>query len=510
MRKFLGSIVVSLIFIVTVVPALSQDTVCVASYNLLNYPGGSTSGRDQYFRAVVSWMHPDLLAVEEMTSQAGVNEFITSVMNANEPGTYATIQFHDGPDTDTEIFFKPSLWDFIDTVYVPTALRDIGDYTLQHKKSGEMFHVLAIHLKASSGTANEDKRLAEATILRNHLNAYPAGTNFVIVGDYNIYRSTEPAFQKLISSEANDNGRALDPLNMVGTWQDNPSFAQYFTQSTRTASFGGGATGGLDDRFDVMLISYSLQPKLVTGSYRAVGNDGNHLNSSLDILPNAAVPDSVALGVYNASDHLPIMARFVFQSVPLSIQLSAFTAVAAYNGNVELKWSTSSEINNYGFHVERSLKPQSDFADVSGLIPGHSTTNQPQQYIFVDTTTATGRYYRLRQIDLDGSVHFTESIEVSRTAGIPLERPGSFGFLGNYPNPFNPSTIIGFRIREYGMVTVKVFDLLGRDVTTLVHQTKGPGEYSVQFDGTGLSAGVYILRLQSGANSAVSKMVLLK
>ena len=118
--------------------------------------------------------------------------------------------------------------------------------------------IYSLHLKASQGSENETKRLAEATILRNHMNNLSPNSNFMVVGDYNFYDSDEPAFDMLISDQTDNDGRVFDPINQPGNWHNNGSFASIHTQSPRTTQFGGGAPGGLDDRFDLMLVSNSL------------------------------------------------------------------------------------------------------------------------------------------------------------------------------------------------------------------------------------------------------------
>jgi endonuclease/exonuclease/phosphatase family metal-dependent hydrolase len=148
-------------------PLGTLDTVRIASYNLLDYPGSDFSTRDPYFRRVIHSMKPDVLVVQEMTSQTGVNTFLSDVLNTYQAGLYSTIAFHDGPDTDNHIFFKSSKVSFVSASYIPTALRDIAEYVLQVTSSGEQIRLYSVHLKASQGY--ESDRLAEATILRNQI-----------------------------------------------------------------------------------------------------------------------------------------------------------------------------------------------------------------------------------------------------------------------------------------------------------------------------------------------------
>ncbi|GEM_PF-908793 len=307
------SSVASCVLFLSVHPALSQsDTIRIQSYNVLNYPGSTSSIRNPYFRTVIGQIDPDILVVQEMVSNSGLIQFKSQVLNFATPGLYDSVTFNDGPDSDNGLFYKSAAFSFVSASYIPTALRNIAEYVLLHNGSGEQIRIYSVHLKASQGFENE--RYQEALILRNHLNALPSGTNFIVTGDFNIYESTEPAFSKLTGSEADDDGRCFDPLNLIGDW-GNASFAPYHTQSPRlNNNFAGGATGGLDDRFDMFLRSASLQDNLLLSSYTAYGNDGNHYNDSINRMPNTAVDLATANALHYASDHLPVFVDLVLSS----------------------------------------------------------------------------------------------------------------------------------------------------------------------------------------------------
>lgn len=291
-----------------------QQDYTVMSYNLLNYPGNDTTVRNPYFRTVISATQPDILVVQEITSQAGVNGFLINVLNSASGG-YATGVFNDGPDTDNAIFFKSEKFNFIANNVIPTSLRDINEFILSETTTNDTIRIYSVHLKASTGTQNELQRLAEATALRNVTDTLPPNSNFIVLGDFNIYRSSEPAFQKLLDQTTN--GYFIDPLNLVGTWNDNSTFAPYHTQSTRTRQFGGGATGGLDDRFDMILMSQAVMDtggiEFVQGSYITYGNDGLHFNDSINRPPNTAVGQLIADALHYTSDHIPVIATLRFK-----------------------------------------------------------------------------------------------------------------------------------------------------------------------------------------------------
>ncbi len=459
-------------------------------------------------------LNPDVLVVQEMISASGVSEFHGNVLNAVAPGLFDYVPFHDGPDTDNELFFRTDKLEVLSASYIATELRDIAEYVVRPIHSSEQIRIYSFHLKASSGTANEQERLAEATVLRSYLNNLSGETNFILVGDYNIYKADEPAWQKLIGSETNNNGRSIDPLNLIGTWTSNASLAQYHTQSPRVRSFGGGSTGGMDDRFDIILTSSSLTDNLLVSTYQAYGNDGNHFNDSINRLPNAAVPDSIANALHNASDHLPVTAKFVFQRTALPIQLASLTAsLNSTHDSVLVRWTTLTETNNYGFEVHRRAG-ENDFETVpNSFVPGHGTTLQPQTYLFAEQIPpGPNLQYRLKQIDLNGNVFMTEAVYLENLTDVALStKPSSFLLSQNYPNPFNPETIVEFSVENTGLTTLDVYNVLGENIATLFDGIALQGQrYKIRFNGTRLASGVYMYRLQSGPSTEIRKMVLMK
>jgi len=193
------------------------------------------------------------------------------------------------------------------------------------------------------------------------------------------------------------------------------------------------------------------------------------------------------------------------QDSGLPVELTSFTASVS-GRDVNLKWSTASETNNYGFEIERreSSVEISDWTSV-GFINGSGTTTELRSYSFEDKKLSAGAYqYRLKQIDIDGSFEYSDiiDVEISTVSDFILEQ--------NYPNPFNPSTTIKFSISESGNTTIRVYNLLGSEVTTLLNEMKQPGTYEINFDAAGLSSGTYFYSMESGNFRQVRKMILLK
>jgi photosystem II stability/assembly factor-like uncharacterized protein len=208
-----------------------------------------------------------------------------------------------------------------------------------------------------------------------------------------------------------------------------------------------------------------------------------------------------------------------YQSDIIPVELITFTATREGN-EVELRWATATETNNSGFAVERMSIPnsKSEFRNPNwteiGFIQGSGTTTEAKAYSFVDEDVTKGNHkYRLRQIDLDGSYTYSNEIEVEVDFS-----PEEFVLYQNYPNPFNPNTVISYQLSVTGNVILKVYDILGNEVVTLVNEEKQPGVYEVEFSADvshpgevrNLASGIYFYRLHISGFIATRKMVLLR
>jgi hypothetical protein len=186
----------------------------------------------------------------------------------------------------------------------------------------------------------------------------------------------------------------------------------------------------------------------------------------------------------------------------IPVELTSFTAITLKSG-VQLKWSTSSEVNNKGFDVERRAEGK-NWSKI-GYVEGKGTTTENQNYLFVDKNIASGKYqYRLKQVDFDGTVAFSQVINVE------FNSPVTYELLQNYPNPFNPSTKINYSVAQAGLVTIKVYNMLGQEIRTLVNGHKDAGNYSVDFNADNLFSGVYFYKIEAGNFVQVKKMTLIK
>lgn len=191
-----------------------------------------------------------------------------------------------------------------------------------------------------------------------------------------------------------------------------------------------------------------------------------------------------------------------------------------FGNSVLLEWETATEQDNLGFNLQRK-NVQNEWETLI-FIEGHGNSNVPHQYFYLDTTAIYAAqhnliYYRLEQLDIDGGIDYPDSIEVDFPTSVRTEILATeFILHQNYPNPFNPSTKIGYSVAvgdgysTADNVTLKVYDLLGREVSTLVNESKLPGDYEVKFYAENLPSGVYFYQLKTNNIILTKKMILLR
>ncbi len=201
---------------------------------------------------------------------------------------------------------------------------------------------------------------------------------------------------------------------------------------------------------------------------------------------------------------------------PLPVTMTSFAGRIGESGSgVLLQWATVSEVNNYGYTVQRKGGEDQAFVDLPGaFVAGHGTTVEPQSYRFTDNSVgAAGSYaYRLKQQDLNGAVQYSQSIivNVSLTAVVEAA-PREFRLMQNYPNPFNPATMVKFSVPVSGRATMRVYNMVGQEVTTLFDGVAEAGRYyAVSFNAAELASGVYFYRLVTEQKTDVRRMMLVK
>lgn len=227
------------------------------------------------------------------------------------------------------------------------------------------------------------------------------------------------------------------------------------------------------------------------------------------------IPTSPFWGIYD-DDNMTLWStgQFLNQvNFPLPVELGSFSASLMDNKHVLLRWSTISSVNSYGFEIEKSVgskqssvsnNPETLWEKI-GFVESLGNSNTMIEYSFTDVTPNYSPVikYRLKMIDNDGSFTYSDVVEVD--AG-----PVAFELMQNYPNPFNPSTIISWVSPESSHQVLKIFDVLGNEIATLVDEFKEAGNHTIDFNAAGLASGVYIYRLMAGSFVETKKMVLLR
>ncbi len=208
-------------------------------------------------------------------------------------------------------------------------------------------------------------------------------------------------------------------------------------------------------------------------------------------------------GIPSNLDHWNFGANFpvrILEIVP--VEFISFNA-AGHNGEVQISWSTATETNNKGFQVERKDNFSGKW-NPEGFVGGSGTSTEKKDYAFADKNPSAGiNYYRLKQIDLNGSFSYSKVIEVNVV-------PVDFVLKQNYPNPFNPSTTIEYYTAQPGKVSLKVYDITGKEAADLVNENQKAGQHSIKFNAAGLASGVYLYSLEAGNFTATKKLMLIK
>lgn len=227
--------------------------------------------------------------------------------------------------------------------------------------------------------------------------------------------------------------------------------------------------------------------------------------SSTGYFSDVTVPGTITTGNIGFNPNFATLAGgpFHLATAIVPVELTSFKA-SCNNGIVNLSWQTATETNNRGFYIQRSIDGVM-FNDLS-FVNGKGNSTEISKYEFIDNNTLSGNiYYRLKQVDYDGTVSFSNVVEVSNTMAEIFE------LSQNYPNPFNPSTTIKFTVPQVGIASLTVYNSLGEKVSELFNQVAQNGNmYSISFDGSKLSSGVYFYQLTQGSFSSVKKMMLIK
>ncbi|MFK5889521.1 MAG: T9SS type A sorting domain-containing protein [Flavobacteriaceae bacterium] len=334
----------------------SQTQLKVMSYNLLDFPEQLPNPRENYLKNIIDDIQPDIFMVCELENETGAdlilntsltttdNRYARAAFVGNQSSTYQGIQ--------QLVFYNSHKLELTNQTEVITVVRDINHYTFKLKTvdvaTNPIFlEVYVAHLKSSQGYENQRAEMAQD--FTSSLGRIPSNHFVIIGGDFNLYTSSELAYQELL-----DNTNAIvmvDPINRSGSWHNKSSFTDIHTQSTHTgqnfyqiSSYCCGAGGGLDDRFDFILMSKNLQTSTdlhyVTGSYKAYGNNGNCFNKRInDTSCTGTYSQTIRDNLYKMSDHLPVVMQLETPQNTLAVKEQKLVqSVFFKNGNLLNNW----------------------------------------------------------------------------------------------------------------------------------------------------------------------------
>jgi serine protease AprX len=251
-------------------------------------------------------------------------------------------------------------------------------------------------------------------------------------------------------------------------------------------SFGSGTSFSCPIAAGICALILQKNPSLTPMEVRNVLRSASSNNSN----PNKLI----GWGIINALTAINL--------VVVPVELTSFNAVYS-DGKVNLVWITATETNNFGFEVER--RDEFSAYESIGFIDGNGTTTNRVTYNFSDQNLTNNKYYyRLKQIDFNGSFEYSNEVQVD------INDLNDFQLYQNYPNPFNPSTKIKYLIPQNSFVKITLHDILGSEIKTLVNETVQPGTYEITLSGSNLSSGMYFVRLSSENIQRTLKISLIK
>jgi Secretion system C-terminal sorting domain len=357
---------------------------------------------------------------------------------------------------------------------------------------------------AIAGTTNQDAIAEFDLTTGNYLGNFIAPNAAQMDGPWDIvFRTTDC----LVTGEASDNVVKYDLSgNYIGNFFSPLNFPEQLNKTTSgniiVAVFSSPSGLYVFDPNGAQLNYFST----VTGLRGCIQlGDGNYLVTNgtgvyvLDQNTGAILATPVS-GVSGRSAH-----EYDLSIVP--VELTSFSANVA-DRSVLLNWTTATEVNNQGFEIERSEDGIS-FSNI-GFVPGFGTTTEPKSYSYTDQSINSGKYYyRLQQIDYNGSFNYSNVVEVE------VSLPTEFSLEQNYPNPFNPLTSIQFSLPVDAQVTIGVYNLVGEKVDEVVNKDFSTGSHKVNFNASTFTSGIYFYQIDATGNNgktftSVKKMTLLK
>ena len=338
-----------LLFFCLIFRSHAQDTIHLLQYNLLNFgvensycnnTSNNILKKNSGLKSILEYSRPDIFSANEIGADSSIYKIILDSILLPINNSYKSGKYSNSSNADliSMIFFNSNKISLYSQKTITTDVRDINFYKFYYKlpsfpnNDTTFFSCIQAHLKAGNAASDANERAQETEVLMNFLNTNNIGSNVILMGDFNLYSSSEIAYQNLIN-HSNSSIRFYDPIYKSGSWSGNNTFSLYHTQSTRLTGNDCFASGGLNDRFDFIMCSYPILAGInkvayIPSSYKTIGQDGSHFNKSVNSGSNSSVPDTIAEALYNVSDHLPIS---------LSLKIEASKTGIRENSNLIFK-----------------------------------------------------------------------------------------------------------------------------------------------------------------------------
>jgi hypothetical protein len=381
-RKFVAPIffmrqiyVLVFLFVPSFLFGQSQEIATFVQYNVLNYRNYTSfcstvnnpgPAKEEYMKTIFSYLEPDVVILNEVVNNpAHAVKVVDRCLNVDGETKYMMASFAGSSNSsianalyyNSDMFGVKNVDRITNNLSGGTLVRLIDVFTLYYKHANlplgadtTFVTVFAAHLKAGSTSSDKSQRAAATEALMDYIETNNITGNYIMAGDFNVQSSSEVSFQNMIAP-TNASIAFEDPINRLGDWNNEFQFADVHTQSTRTSTTSNGCTsgGGLDDRYDFLLISEDAKDgndnmKAIKTSYWAVANDGNHFNESINFPANTSVPAAVLDAIYENSDHLPVRLDFIMTPTEPN-------SVGSLNPN-PIKLYAVSEMGTTQLHVE--------------------------------------------------------------------------------------------------------------------------------------------------------------
>ncbi len=318
--------------------SFAGDTIAVVHYNLLFYghytsfctqQNNNADLKDGYLKTIIDHTRPDIFTVNELgRGEHNADRILDNVLNVENEGKYSRAAYtnHANSNLLNMLYYNNELFALYDEAVITSIVRDINLYTLYYKdpelENGAdttFVSFIVAHFKAGSSSQDQQTRTAEAQAVMGYIAQSGIRGNVIFGADFNMNSSFEQAYQ-LLTYHPDESIRFVDPIDKPGVWWNIPDMAPYHTQSPRTGTHPCFVTGGLDDRYDQILVTREMMEgtrglEFIEGSYETIGQDGNRFNQSLIDPPNYSEPEEVIQALYDMSDHLPVKLKMATREI---------------------------------------------------------------------------------------------------------------------------------------------------------------------------------------------------